>query len=143
MRTIKAWPAAVLAGLCAAAACAAPATGSKPADSESAPAVEARIPFADHHGIYSWQVLDNRTVLIQIQSRTWYKAKLMSPCIDLPFAERIGFKTNPDGSFDRFGAILVRHQVCPLISLTVTAPPAKKAPHGKPAKPAAPKPEKS
>lgn len=29
------------------------------------PAAEASIPFADHDGIYNWQVIDDRTVLIQ------------------------------------------------------------------------------
>jgi hypothetical protein len=57
----------------------------------------------------------------------------MSPCIDLPFAERIGFETNPDGSFDKFSSIKVRNQRCPLVSLTKTAPPAKKSkPHKAP-----------
>jgi hypothetical protein len=92
-----------------------------------APPPEAQIPFADHGGIYNWQVVDDRTVLIQSQNRKWYKATLFSPCIDLPFAERLGFESNSDGSFDKFSAIQVRSQKCPLTSLVETTAPAKKA----------------
>ncbi len=92
-----------------------------------APAPEARIPFTDHGGIYNWRVLDDRTVLIQSVTHQWYKATLLSPCIDLPFAERLGFESNPDGSFDKFSSIELPHQHCPLISLVETPPPPKKA----------------
>jgi hypothetical protein len=89
--------------------------------------VEARIAFANHGGIYDWRVVDDHTVLIQSNSRQWYKATLMSSCFNLPFAQRVGFQSNPDGSFDKFSAIVLRHQTCPLISLVKTDPPSKKA----------------
>jgi hypothetical protein len=99
-------------------------------------AQEASIPFANHHGIYTWKVVNDKTVLIQSQDRQWYKATLMTACFDLPFAETIGFETNADGSFDKFGAIKLRDQNCPLVSLVKTDPPAKqgkKAPASAPA----------
>lgn len=99
----------------------------------SASSAEARIPFADHGGIYDWRVVDNRTVLIQGQDRRWYKAVLLSPCINLPFAERIGFESNADGSFDKFGSIRVRDQNCPLVSLIETTAPPKPVKAKKPA----------
>jgi len=117
MKPIDAWTGIVFSGLLAAAAPGAPAA--------PAAAPQAQIAFANHHGIYSWSVLNDRTLLIQSESGAWYKATLMSSCVELPFAETIGFDTNPDGSFDRFSAILVRHQRCPLISLVRSAPPAK------------------
>lgn len=92
-----------------------------------APAPEAQIAFANHGGIYNWQVVDNRTVLIQGQNRKWYKATLFSSCFDLPFAERLGFESNSDGSFDKFSSIQVRRQKCPLVSLVETTAPAKKS----------------
>ncbi len=101
------------------------AAGSAPAD--ATPPAEARIPFANHRGIYSWHVVDDKTVLIQAQNRQWYKATLMTPCFDLPFANTIGFATNADGSFDRFSAIKLRRQKCQLISLVKSDPPPKKA----------------
>jgi Family of unknown function (DUF6491) len=106
--------------------CAAMADTPAPAPAQ-APAPEAQIAFANHGGIYNWQVVDDRTVLIQSQDRKWYKATLLSPCFDLPFAERLGFESNSDGSFDKFSAIQVRSQKCPLTSLVETTAPAKKA----------------
>jgi len=109
-------------------ACSAAFAGDAPAESAptAAPA-EVRIPFANHQGIYTWHVVDDKTVLIQAQNRQWYKATLMTPCFDLPFAETIGFATNPDGSFDKFSAIKLRSQKCQLISLVKSDPPPKKA----------------
>jgi Family of unknown function (DUF6491) len=92
-----------------------------------APASEASIPFANHGGIYSWQVVDDRTVLIESRGRKWYKAILFSPCIGLSFSETLGFESNPSGSFDKFSSIKFRHQNCPLATLVETAAPAKKA----------------
>lgn len=101
------------------------------ADPTPTPAAEtqASIPFANHQGIYDWRVVDSRTVLIQGLDRQWYRASLMTSCFDLPFAQTIGFETNPDGSFDKFSAIKLRGQSCPLVSLVKTAPPAKKSKH--------------
>jgi hypothetical protein len=91
------------------------------------PAQEAQIPFANQGGIYNWQVVDDRTVLIEDRNRKWYKATLLSPCFELPFAQRLGFESNNDGSFDKFSLIQVRKQKCPLVSLVSTAPPAKRS----------------
>ncbi len=129
MKTRKVWR-AVIALSCAlplAALAAEPPTPDPHAASaaKTAPA-EARIAFANHHGIYTWDVLNDRTMLIQSQTRQWYKATLMSPCFELPFVETMGFETNPDGSFDKFSAVKVRGQRCPLISLVESPPPAKK-----------------
>src|SRR5271170_4699141 len=77
------------------------------------PEPQASIAFANHGGIYDWRVVDDRTVLIQGLNRQWYKADLFSACIDLPFAERIGFESNADGSFDKFSSIKLRNQNCP------------------------------
>jgi hypothetical protein len=105
------------------------------------PTPEAKIPFANHGGIYTWQVVDDHTVLLQSQNRKWYRATLMSACFNLPFAETLGFESNADGSFDKFSSIKVHRQNCPLISLVETTPPPKKK-TGKsaPAAPGAPPP---
>lgn len=98
----------------------------------AAAAAEVQIPFANHGGIYNWQVVDDRTVLIQGQNRKWYKATLMSSCINLSFAERLGFESNVDGSFDKFSSIQTRDQKCPLVSLVETTPPPKKVKKAQP-----------
>jgi len=96
-----------------------------------APAPEAQIPFAKT-SLWNWQVVDDETLLIQDQSRRWYKATLFNHCINLPFADRIAFDSNPGGSFDKFSAILVRGQRCPLTSLVATSAPPKKSKAKKP-----------
>jgi Family of unknown function (DUF6491) len=101
------------------------------ASAATAPAPEAQIPFAKRN-IWNWQVIDDQTVLIQDQGRRWYKATLFGRCIDLPFAQRIAFDSNPGGTFDKFSAILVRGQRCPLRSLVATAAPPKKSKDKKP-----------
>jgi hypothetical protein len=97
---------------------------------------EARIPFANNGGIYNWRAVNDRTLLIQARNRQWYKATLFAPCIDLPFAERVGFESNRDGSFDKFSSITVRRQSCSLSSLVPTAVPAAAAKAPKTAVPA-------
>jgi hypothetical protein len=97
---------------------------------------EVSIPFADHGGIWNWRAVGRDTLLIEARGGKWYRAKLMSPCFELPFAEAVGFKTNPTGDFDRFSSIVVRGQRCPVISLTETAPPPKPAKRSKAGSPA-------
>jgi Family of unknown function (DUF6491) len=107
----------------------APPPSSAPA--VAAPAAEAQIPFAKRN-IWNWQVVDDQTVLIRDQGRRWYKATLFGHCINLPFADKIAFDSNPGGTFDKFSAILVRGQRCPLISLVETTAPPKKLKAKKP-----------
>ena len=95
------------------------------ASAATPPAQEAQIAFADKN-IWNWQVVDNRTVLIETVSHKWYKAILLAPCTDLPFSEKLGFESSPSGSFDKFGSIKTRSQSCNLISLTATPAPPKK-----------------
>ena len=102
----------------------------------------ASIPFANNGGIYNWQAVDDKTLLVESQDHKWYKAVFMSSCPELPFAERIGFETNPDGSFDKFSSVTVGHQRCQVVSFVATTAPAKKPTDKKvpAAKPAAAKP---
>jgi hypothetical protein len=111
-----------------------PASGATPAP---APAPEAQIPFAKTN-IWNWQVVDDKTVLIQDQSRRWYKATLFGNCINLSDRQRLAFVSNPSGTFDKFSTILARGQRCPLVSLVETSAPPKKAKAKKPDPAAAP-----
>jgi Family of unknown function (DUF6491) len=95
---------------------------------------EAQIPFADKGGIWNWQVVDDKHVLIQSRSRDWYQATLIGSCFNIGFAEKLAFVSNPGGSFDKFSSIRVHGQTCPLVSLVKTTPPPKKTK----SKPAAP-----
>jgi hypothetical protein len=142
--TRKALPAAALILASAASVMAGPRDDAAPAASAPAtaapaakPLPEVQINFADHGGIWDWSVVDDKTLLIQDRSRRWYKATLLVNCIDLPFDQKLGFESNPDGSFDKFSAIQTRGQRCPLISLVRTdAPVSKKSKKTDAAKPA-------
>jgi Family of unknown function (DUF6491) len=115
--TVSTW---VVGAILSMLACAASAV-----DPTTAPVPEAQIPFAKN-AIWSWQVVDDKTVLIQTNSREWYKATLFGVCFNLSFANIVGFKANANGNFDKFSSIQLRDQTCPLASLVkTTAPPTK------------------
>lgn len=88
---------------------------------------QASIPFVNHDGIRDWRAVDNRTLYIQDQRRQWYRATLFGPCLDLAFAQTIGFETRGADTFDRFSTIRVRGERCAVSSLEVSDPPPAKA----------------
>lgn len=104
---------------------AAEAAGKKP---------EVSIPFADHGGIRDWRPVGRDALLVEGTHGKWYRVELMGGCFDLPFADRVGFRSNPAGDFDRFSSVFVRGQRCAVKSVTASAPPpkpVKKAEHAK------------
>ena len=84
---------------------------------------EARIVFADNGGIQDWEADGDKGIYLQDRHRQWYYARLMSPCLDLPFAQTIGFDTEPGGTFDKFSSIKVRRHTCNVTSLVRSDPP--------------------
>jgi len=112
----------------------APAAAVAPAASQAPP--EGQIPFANKGGIWNWQVIDNKTVLIESRARKWYKATLFGNCINLAFAQNMAFIPNSNGTFDKFSSIRTRGQRCPLVSLVEVPAPPKKS-NAKKADPAA------
>ena len=88
---------------------------------------EVSIPFADHGGIRNWQAVDRDTLLVEGTHRRWYRVELMNGCFELPFAQRVGFRSNPTGDFDRFSSVLVRGQRCAVKSVTEAPPPPRRA----------------
>ena len=94
-------------------------------NAKTAPAQEARIPFAALGGINNW-VADGETGLyIEGIRHQWYHAKLMGDCLDLPYVEHIGFVMEPDSSFDKFSSIVVRGHVCQVASMVKSEAPSK------------------
>ena len=95
------------------------------------PAVEARqasISFVNRGGIRDWEADGRDTLYIQDRSRQWYKATLMSPSFELPFAWAIGFDTGPIDRLDNFSTVIVDGQRYPIDSLVkVDGPPAKRS----------------
>jgi hypothetical protein len=87
---------------------------------------EASIAFADHGSIQTWQADSDQAVYVQGDNHQWYHATLMGPCLDLRFAEAIGFETRGTGNFDRFSTLIVRGQRCQVQSVVKSAPPPRK-----------------
>ncbi|HVY83228.1 MAG TPA: DUF6491 family protein [Steroidobacteraceae bacterium] len=83
----------------------------------------AEIPFANMGAIRDWQADGDQALYVQGRNQQWYHAELMGPCMELPFAERIGFVVEPSGDFDRWSSIVVRGQQCVLTSFTESGPP--------------------
>lgn len=86
----------------------------------------AEIPFANSGGIDDWRAESDRVIYVKGRDRQWFKAELLTDCLGLKFAEKIGFKTEASGAFNRFSSILVDGKSCPLSSFEKSDPPAKK-----------------
>lgn len=98
-----------------------PATRSAAEAAPDAPAAQAEqvsIPFANHGGVRNWKAIDSHALLIEGPRGQWYKAELFGACVDLPYANAIGFLVEPTGELDRYSGIVVRDQVCRFKSLT-------------------------
>lgn len=87
---------------------------------------QASIPFVNNDGIRDWRATDRQTLYVQDNRRKWYRATLFGPCLDLPFAQTIGFETRGTDTFDRFSTIVVRGDRCSLSSLEASEPPPKR-----------------
>ncbi|MCW1986823.1 UNVERIFIED_ORG: hypothetical protein M2348_002573 [Sphingomonas sp. R1F5B] len=122
-----------IAALAALALAATPALAQAPVN--PAKPVEASIPFVNHGGIRDWRAQGDSTLYVQDQSGQWYRASLMGPAFDLPFAQAIGFDARGTDTFDRFASVVVHGQSYPVQSLVkVAGPPMKaKAAQAKPA----------
>lgn len=95
------------------------------AEIASKPAEES-IPFISTGSIRNWRADGRDAIYVQDTGGKWYRGTFMSPCIDLPYAETIGFETGGPDRLDRFSSIIVRGQSCKLDSLVKTAPPSKR-----------------
>lgn len=108
--------------------------GAAPALAEAPPhqpaAKEASIPFVDAGSIRDYRAVGRDTLYVQAIGGKWYRATLMNNCLDLPFAQAIGFDARGTNTFDRFSAVIVRGQRCQLTSLVESGPPPKKAKKG-------------
>lgn len=93
---------------------------------EPAKPAEASIPFVNHGGIRDWQHDGRDAIYVQDQHRQWYRATLIAPCTDLPFADTIGFETRGLDRLDQYSTLIVKGQRCQLQSLVKSTPPPKR-----------------
>ena len=108
-----------------AAALAAPAFASPSQHGAAAKGEEVSIPFPGFR-IRNFRAENDDVVYLEDRNRNWYRAEVIGPCTELPFAQAIGIDTRGSGSFDRFGAIIVGRDRCPLLSLTRSEKPGKR-----------------
>lgn len=92
---------------------------------ETGKAPETSIPFVNQGGVRDWQAVGESTIYVQDASGSWYKATLMGPCPDLPFAKSVGFETKGVNKLDKFSAIVISGQRYPLASFVASGPPPK------------------
>src|SRR5687767_1429461 len=98
--------------LAAAAAAPAPATPPRPE------AEQVSIPFATHpRAIRNFEAASDDVIYLQDRNRRWYRAEV-GYCFGLKWATAIGYDTRGGLSLDRFGAVLVDGERCPILSLT-------------------------
>ena len=88
---------------------------------------EAQILFANQGGIQDWRAHDDEGLYVRDRNGQWYYASLFSTCFGLSTANGIGFVTTPGGGFDRFSAIMVEGNKCPVVSLLKSDPPKAKS----------------
>jgi hypothetical protein len=89
----------------------------------------ASIPFVTFGNIYDWAADGTRGIYIESSNRQWYYATFMAPCIQLPFAETVGFKTTPPQPLDKFDSIIVRGERCAFATLDKVPELPKNMPH--------------
>ena len=87
---------------------------------------EARIPFVSLNGVRNFHAVGKDVVYIQDARRNWYRASLMTSCLNLPFAQAIGVDTRGTNSLDRFSTLILEGERCQLQSLVRSGPPPKK-----------------
>lgn len=92
---------------------------------EPTAAREATIAFPER-SIRSFHAADDETVYLRGPGRRWYKATLLAPCRELPFALAIGYDTRGGSAFDRFSTLVVEGEHCPIQSLVESEAPPKK-----------------
>lgn len=90
---------------------------------EQTDAPQLSIPYANRHGIRDWVAEDDSTLLIQDNFKKWYRVRLMAPSRYVLYAEHIGFVTGPSGILDNTGAVVVRGQKTPIVSITASEGP--------------------
>ncbi|WP_439569189.1 DUF6491 family protein [Sphingopyxis sp.] len=107
------------------------AAANEPAPTSTAPpralGVEASIVFPSDSSIRNWRADRGRGIWIQDRRGDWYYGVFAGYCRDLDFASAIGVETRGAGRLDRFAAILVRGERCPLSSfVTSDGPPPRR-----------------
>jgi hypothetical protein len=85
--------------------------------------VETSIAFPNHGTIRNFEADGERGIWLEDQQRRWYYARFTGSCYGLNFVQAIGFDTRGSARFDRYAAILVEGDRCPIESLVTAEKP--------------------
>jgi hypothetical protein len=77
---------------------------------------ETYIPYASRDGITEYRVVANDRLYARALTGGWYLVRLTGPCPGLRSEMPLSFDTR-QGRLDRFGAILVERDYCPVESV--------------------------
>lgn len=95
--------------------------------SPRAPDEQVSIPFANHaRSIRTFEATDDSTLYLQDRLGRWYRAELGGVCLNLSWAQAIGYDTRGGLTLDRFSTILFEGQRCPIVSLTRSGGPPRR-----------------
>lgn len=67
--------------------------------------------------LISWQPAGERSILLESRLNEWYWVEVDGPCMDLPFARAITFKTSMNTLQARFDSLIVEGQPCRIRSI--------------------------
>lgn len=87
---------------------------------------ETAIPFISSLNSVEWKRLNNRAVYVRGGNGDWYLVRTTNRCTRLASSSALGFETSALNQLDRFGALLVQGQRCPVASVTRSEPPPRK-----------------
>ncbi|HEV7659952.1 MAG TPA: DUF6491 family protein [Allosphingosinicella sp.] len=87
---------------------------------------EVRIPFVQFGAIRSFRADGDRIVYLQGRRHVWYRAELNGPCLNLPFALRIGLDQRYSSTLDNSSSLLVEGERCRIMSLVQADPPPRR-----------------
>ncbi|MBA3939912.1 MAG: hypothetical protein C0520_01740 [Sphingopyxis sp.] len=99
------------------------AAADEPAKEPRALGVESSIVFPSDATIRNWQADRDRGIWIEGRRGEWFYGSFAGLCRDIDFAQAIAVDARGAGRLDRFAAILVRGERCPLTSFVTSAPP--------------------
>ena len=98
----------------------------EPANEPRALGVESSIIFPSDSTIRNWRADRDHGIWVEGRRGEWYYGSFAGICRDLDFAQAIGVETRGAGRLDKFAAIIVRGERCPLSSFVTSAPPPSK-----------------
>ncbi|HYI47157.1 MAG TPA: DUF6491 family protein [Allosphingosinicella sp.] len=87
---------------------------------------EVRIPFIQFGAIHGFRAEGDDVVYLRGVRRTWYRAQLNGPCINLPHALRIGLDTRYSSALDNSSSLIVEGERCRIVSLVQADPPPRR-----------------